>query len=376
MPAERECESVPKQRIPSGICSKNVSIPYSTHWRGCLRVERMNKFDRTAHACADRMDRTPWAAMISLWALLAGTGVPAAMASGSEEPLKPLPATPRHDPARVAIGRELFYDTRLSANGKAACSSCHNLALGGADNRARSIGFSGLQTAVNAPTVLNAALNFRQFWNGRADSLEAQIDAVVQNPVEMGSRWPDVVARLSGVEHYKKAFAAAYSDGITKQNIQDALASFERTLITPSSRFDSFLRGDPNAITDTEKRGYAMFKQYGCVACHQGVNVGGNMYQKFGVMGDYFADRGGQSDADLGRYLVTRDEADRHVFKVPSLRNVARTAPYFHDGSAKTLDQAVEVMFRYQLGRSASPQDKQAIVAFLGSLSADWNGLP
>jgi cytochrome c peroxidase len=294
-----------------------------------------------------------------------------AFASIPEEPLKPLPATLRQDPARVRIGQQLFKDPRLSANDKVSCSSCHDLTRAGVDNRDHSAGFTGQPTAVNTPTVFNAALNFKQFWNGRADSLEAQIDAVVQNPVEMGSRWPDVIAKLSAVPAYRTAFAAAYPDGLTKRNVQDALASFERTLLTPS-RFDAFLNGKPDALSDLEKRGYAKFKQYGCTSCHQGVNVGGNMFQRFGVMGDYFADRGRPVDADLGRYLVTRDETDRYVFKVPSLRNVARTAPYFHDGTAKTLEEAVDVMFRYQLGRNASPEDKKAIVAFLGSLTGNW----
>jgi cytochrome c peroxidase len=295
-------------------------------------------------------------------------------ASGStvDEPLKPLPQTTSQVPARVRLGQELFRDPRLSANGKVACMSCHDLERAGVDNRDHSVGFDGQLTAVNAPTVFNAALNFKQFWNGRAESLESQVEAVVQNPIEMGSHWPDVVAKLSKISSYRTAFAAAYPDGLTKANVANAIASFERTLITPASRFDRYLRGDSSALSETEKRGYARFKQYGCVACHQGMNVGGNMFQKFGVMGDYFESRGNPTEADLGRYLVTGDDADRYVFKVPSLRNVARTAPYFHDGAAKTLDDAVDIMFRYQLGRTASQEDKKAIVAFLESLTGDW----
>jgi cytochrome c peroxidase len=159
---------------------------------------------------------------------------------------------------------------------------------------------------------------------------QALLDCV--NAVEMGSRWEDVVARLAAIDTYDSAFNAAYKDGVTKANIANAIASYERTLVTPDSRFDRYLRGDDQAISAAEKLGYAKFKQYGCVACHQGVNVGGNMFQKFGVMGDYFAERGAPTDADLGRYRVTKEESDRNVFKVPSLRNVAVTAPYFHDG--------------------------------------------
>lgn len=293
-----------------------------------------------------------------------------------DEPIKPLPQSLKQDPARAEIGRRLFNDPRLSANGTVSCASCHDLSHGGADRRDYSVGFSGQRTGVNAPTVLNAALNFRQFWNGRAASLEAQVDQVVQNPVEMGSKWPDVVATVARDAGYKADFGRAYKDGVTPANIQNAIATYERTLITPDSRFDQYLRGDPKAISDEEKEGYVKFKRYGCIACHQGVNVGGNMFQKFGVMGDYFAKRGNPTEADLGRYLVTGDDEDKHVFKVPSLRNVALTAPYFHDASAKTLAEAVDVMFRYQLGRAASPADKAAIVKFLKALTGEPVGKP
>jgi cytochrome c peroxidase len=167
-----------------------------------------------------------------------------------------------------------------------------------------------------------------------------------------------------------QAFQAIYGDGLQPRNIQDAIATFERSLVTPS-RFDRYLRGDSGAISEQEKRGYELFKSYGCVACHQGVNVGGNMFQTFGVLGNYFKDRGNETEADLGRYTVTQNELDRHVFKVPSLRNVALTAPYFHDGTAPTLEAAVDVMFRYQLGREAPAADKTAIIMFLKSLTGE-----
>lgn len=292
-----------------------------------------------------------------------------ASAAPPNEPIAPLPETLKINPARAEIGRKLFHDVRLSANGKVSCASCHDIAKGGADSKSHSIGFRGQATGVNAPTVLNSAFNFVQFWNGRAATLEAQVDGVGQNPVEMGSKWDDVVVWISKDATYKKGFAAAYSDGVTKANIQNAIASFERTLITPRSSFDRYLLGETNAITAEEKAGYAKFKQYGCIACHQGVNVGGNMFQKFGVMGDYFEKRGKPTEADLGRYLVTGEEEDKNVFKVPSLRNVALTAPYFHDASAPTLEAAVDVMFKYQLGRVASKEDKSAIVAFLKTLT-------
>ena len=299
-----------------------------------------------------------------------------ALAAPLDEPIQPVPLTLKQDPARAEIGRLLFQDARLSANGRVSCASCHDPRKGGGDGRDRSSGFKGELTGVNAPTVLNAALNFRQFWNGRADTLEAQIDLVVQNPVEMGSAWVDVVQKVQQDAKYKTAFGAAYKDGVTKANIQNAIATFERTLITPNARFDKFLRGDVNAISASEKLGYAKFKQYGCVACHQGVNVGGNMFQKFGVMGDYFAKRGNPTQADLGRYLVTGLDSDKHVFKVPSLRNVALTAPYFHDASAKTLEDAVGIMFKYQIGRVASQEDRDAIVSFLNTLTGEVEGAP
>jgi len=299
---------------------------------------------------------------------------PPALAVRLNEPIVPLPATLNVNAARAEIGRQMFHDVRLSANSRVSCASCHNISAGGADNRPHSVGFGGQQTGVNAPTVFNAALNFVQFWNGRAATLEDQIDGVVQNPVEMGSKWNDVVAMVDRDKLYRPAFAAAYPDGVTKANIQNAIASYERNLITPNSRFDRYLLGDANAISAEEKKGYAKFKQYGCIACHQGVNVGGNMFQKFGVMADYFAQRGKPTKADLGRFLVTGEEDDRHVFKVPSLRNVALTAPYFHDASAPTLEAAVDIMFRYQLGRVASAQDKSEIIAFLKTLTGKAAG--
>ena len=310
-----------------------------------------------------------------LIAAVIGVACTALMASPAE-PIQPIPLTLKQDPARSDIGRRLFSDARLSGNGRVSCASCHEVGKGGGDGRARSAGLHQQLAEVNTPTVLNAALNFKQFWNGRADTLEAQVDQVVQNPAEMGSTWADVIRKVAQDQGYKSAFAAAYKEGVTKANIQNAIATYERTLITPNSRFDKYLRGDASAITAEEKQGYAKFKHFGCVACHQGVNVGGNMFQKFGVMGNYFEARGNPTRADLGRYLVTGVESDKYVFKVPSLRNVALTAPYFHDASAKTLEVAVDVMFKYQLGRVASKEDKESIIRFLETLTGDLEGQP
>jgi cytochrome c peroxidase len=192
----------------------------------------------------------------------------------------------------------------------------------------------------------------------------------------MGSHWEHVVQMLSADPDYKSAFTKAYPDGVTMNNVQSALATYERTLISANSRFDQYLSGNTDILTTDEKYGYQRFKDYGCIACHQGVNIGGNMFQKFGVMGDYFQARGNPTEADLGRYLVTKAEEDRNVFKVPSLRNVAVTAPYFHDGSAKTLEEAVDVMFKFQLGRVPSDKDKDLIIKFLKTLTGEWGGKP
>lgn len=298
-----------------------------------------------------------------------------ALAAPLDEPLTPLPPVPRLDAATVELGRQLFNEKRLSVNGSLSCASCHRLETGGADDKPFSLGFDGQPVKLNTPTVFNASLNFKQFWNGRVDTLEAQIEQVVISPAEMGSDWKTVVANLTAIPQYHAAFAQVYPDGVTAANVQNALATYERTLLTPNSRFDQYLQGNTEILTLEEKYGYQRFKEYGCIACHQGLNIGGNMFQKFGVMDDYFKDRPA-AETDLGRYLVTHDEEDRNVFKVPSLRNVAVTAPYFHDASAKTLEDAVDVMFRFQLGRVPSAEDKDQIIKFLKTLTGQWAGKP
>ena len=321
-----------------------------------------------------RRSSPPLLVGLLLWALL---GVaPPALPAPLDEPLKPLPAAPALDPKRVELGRRLFNEPRLSLDNSLSCASCHRLEQGGADVLDKSLGIKGQPTRVNTPSVFNAALNFRQFWDGRVDTLQAQIDNVVQSPIEMGNNWPNLVRTLNDDAGYRQTFGELYPDAITAANVQDALASYERTLLSAGSRFDQYLQGNTEILSQEEKYGYQRFKDYGCIACHQGVNIGGNMFQKFGVMNDYFADRGNPTDADLGRFLITGDEQDRNVFKVPSLRNVAVTAPYFHDGSAKTLEQAVEVMFKYQLGRTPNPQDTRLIVKFLQTLTGQWQGKP
>jgi cytochrome c peroxidase len=308
-------------------------------------------------------------------AVMVGLSMPLP-AAPLDEALKPLPPVPALDAAKVELGRQLFNEPRLSVNNTLSCASCHHLEAGGADNRPFSMGFDGKPVEINTPSVFNASLNFKQFWNGRVDTLEAQVEQVVISPVEMGSDWKTVVQNLAALPVYQNAFKQAYPDGVTAANVQNALATYERTLLTPNSRFDQYLLGNTEVLTIQEKYGYQRFKDYGCIACHQGVNIGGNMFQKFGVMGDYFKARGNPVESDLGRYLLTKDEEDRHVFKVPSLRNVAVTAPYFHDASAKTLAEAVDVMFKYQLGRNPSQDDKDLIIQFLKTLTGEWAGKP
>lgn len=287
------------------------------------------------------------------------------------EPISPLPQAIALDSRKVSLGNLLFHDKRLSHDDSLACAGCHALDKGGADGLPRSRGIGGQTSDTNAPTVFNSGFNFKQFWDGRADTLEQQIDGPVRHPKELGSNWPEIIAKLGQSADYRRRFADIYRDGIQAANIKDAIATFERALVTPNSRFDRYLRGDARALTAAELEGYRLFKSYGCVACHQGVNVGGNMFARFGVMRDYFKDRGNITPADRGRFNVTGDLLQMHVFRVPSLRNVALTAPYFHDGSVRTLAQAVEIMGKYQLGVTIPPHDVAHMVAFLNTLTGD-----
>lgn len=288
-----------------------------------------------------------------------------------EEDITPIPSSVFLEKEKVELGRKLFHDTILSKNNAVSCASCHDLKTGGTNNTKLSTGMDGKQTKVNVPTVFNARFNFAQFWDGRAATLEDQIDGPILNHEEMGSTWQDVEQRLNSNKEYKKLFQEVYKNPASEKNIKDAISSFERSLVTPNSRFDKYLEGDENILSAEEKEGFRLFKTYGCISCHQGVNIGGNMYQTFGVMGDYFQDRGDINEADFGRYNATRNPADKYVFKVPSLRNVELTYPYFHDGDAETLEEAVEKMAKYQLGRKLSSDEIKAIVAFLKTLTGE-----
>jgi len=295
---------------------------------------------------------------------------------GEHEPIKPIPLELKLDARKVALGSKLFFELELSKNNTISCASCHDLHKGGTDQRFRSLGIEGAEGVINAPTVFNSGFNFKQFWDGRAHTLEDQVDGPVQAPAEMGSTWVEVVDKLRRHPEYVADFKASYPDGIQRANIKQALAEFERSLYTPNSRFDKYLRGDQAALTAEEKGGYEKFKSFGCSSCHQGVNIGGNMFQTLGAMADYFAERGDVTSPDFGRFNVTGKEEDRFVFKVPSLRNVALTPPYFHDGSARRLEEAVAVMGKYQLGRKLSTGDIDQIVKFLKTLTGEYRGSP
>lgn len=291
------------------------------------------------------------------------------------EPIAPIPAVAPSDPAKARLGERLFRDLRLSRDNRLACASCHKLDRGGVDGQARSIGANGRPLDFNTPTVLNAALNFRLNWRGNFRTLEEQAESVLLDPRLMGTSWPALISKLSEDRTYRDAFDTLYGRAPERLLVLDALAAFERSLITPGAPFDRYLSGENDAIGPEEKRGYELFKSHGCVACHQGVNVGGNLFQRFGIFDDPGA-KGPATEADLGRLTLTGKAEDRAVFRVPSLRNVAETAPYFHDGRTATLEQAVEEMGRTQLGRTLPSREVDLIVRFLRTLTATHRPVP
>jgi cytochrome c peroxidase len=302
-------------------------------------------------------------------------------APGTPEALKvalirPIPDSIAHDPAKAALGEKLYNDKRLSGDGTVSCASCHDLALGGTDQQVTSDGIRGQIGGINSPTTFNAALNFVQFWDGRAPTLEAQAGGPPMNPVEMGSAdWPEIVEKLNEDKAFRKEFEAVYPEGISDKTITSAIAEFERTLVTPNSKFDKYLKGDQAALSAEEKHGYDVFVAKGCATCHVGELLGGKSYEVMGRRADYFAARGGKTtDADNGRFNQTKDEKDRHAFKVPTLRNIALTFPYFHDGSKKTLREAVDAMAVYEVGAPLVEKDAQDLVKFLETLTGEYKG--
>ncbi len=301
-------------------------------------------------------------------AVAAGSTLPP-RAESTSEPIAPLPPAPDENPALVAVGTELFASRVLSEDGQVSCKSCHDPAHGFADGQSVSRPAGRSPMAKNTPTLLNVAHLEVFNWDGRFGTLEAHIDALIQNPMVHGSTWDALAERLRRGEPWPAEFARAFPDGITAANAKAALLAFERSLVSPGAPFDRWLLGDKEAISSRAAEGYALFKSRGCVSCHQGALVGGNVFQRLGIIKPYYDDAAAQDAGDLGRFDVTGRPEDKHVFRVPSLRNVGLTAPYLHDGSLPTLSLAVSVMATYQLGRSLDRDQIGKIVACLETLS-------
>lgn len=284
--------------------------------------------------------------------------------------ISPIAAVEGLNADRVALGARLYHDPNLSKDGTISCASCHVIAEGGGDGKSHSPGVGGALGGVNSPTSLNSHLNFVQFWDGRAATLAEQALGPIENPVEMANTLEAVVAYLQSEPSYVDQFATAYEGAITKENVADAIATFEHTLTTPNSAFDRWLQGDDAALNAQERAGLETFMEVGCASCHVGPGLGGTMYQRMGLVNSYFEGRE-LTEGDHGRFNVTKAESDRHMFKVPLLRNVALTAPYFHDGSVTTLDDAVTKMAHHQLGVTLEAQQVADITAFLHTLTGE-----
>jgi cytochrome c peroxidase len=275
----------------------------------------------------------------------------------AKEPVTPIPEAVTADPLKVRLGERLFGDTRLSHDNSRSCSSCHDLGANGAGRNSHDTGLDGSELPLNTLTIFNAALNFRFSWEGKFRTLESDALASLESPRIMGSSSSEVLEKLKADPAVRREFAAAYGRGPDIANVLDAIATFERTLVTPGSRFDQWLAGDATALSEDELNGYRLFKSMGCVSCHQGVNIGGNLFQRHGIF------------RPLAAPLP-------EILRVPSLRNVATTPPYFHDGSAPTLDDAVRKMAAAQLSSALTDQQVSAIVAYLQTLTGQYRGVP
>lgn len=306
--------------------------------------------------------------VFNILALATGLVLPlTSISARAEEPIKPIAPAVVKDAKLVELGKKLFFDPRLSKSGFISCNSCHNLSMGGSDNLKTSIGHNWQKGPINAPTVLNSSLNVAQFWDGRALTLKDQAGGPIANPGEMAFTHDLAIGLLKSIPGYVSEFKSTFgSDAVDIERVTRAIAAFEETLVTPNSRFDKWLKGDKKALTPDELAGYELFKDSGCTACHNGSAAGGNTFQKMGIVEPYKS----TSPAE-GRIAVTKEEADRFNFKVPTLRNVELTYPYFHDGEATTLAQAVEVMGRVQLGTKFTDAENAKIVAFLKTLTGD-----
>lgn len=304
--------------------------------------------------------KKPLAALTLLAAL--GAGIVQAA-----EPVDPIEPVKIENPALVELGKMLYFEPRLSRSGFISCNSCHNLATGGVDNLKTSIGDRWAQGPINSPTVLNSYGQIAQFWDGRAKTLAEQAAGPIANPLEMASTHELAVEVIGSIPGYAKYFEAAFGDAkVDIGRITDAIAEFERTLVTPNDRFDQWLKGDKNALTQTELAGYQLFKSSGCMICHNGAQLGGQSFQKMGAVRPYKT-----TNTSEGVKAISGRDQDRMNFKVPVLRNVELTYPYFHDGEAQTLEQAVEVMGDVQLGKRYTPEETAKIVAFLKTLTGE-----
>ncbi len=278
-------------------------------------------------------------------------------------PIKPIPTSVKYDHKKAELGKVLFMDPGLSSDKSVACVSCHSFDFGGADPRPVSIGAHGATGDVNAPTVYNSYFNFRQFWNGRAKDLREQARGPLHNPAEMGMVTKDIEYYLRHNDFYLKTFHEIYGRAPTHDDALDAIAEFEKALITPNCKFDRFLRKETK-LSKLEYRGYKLFKTLGCASCHNGINVGGNSFQKMGLIFRY-----PWKETSPDRYNITKSPGDKNVYKVPTLRNIELTAPYFHDGSVPTLELALQKMAYHNLGFDLSAEEIEALTAFLKTLT-------
>lgn len=302
--------------------------------------------------------------LISWFGLLAGQGL---FANARQEPVQVITVPKNLQPAKVELGKQLYFDPRLSMSGIISCNTCHNLSLGGVDNLKTSIGHKWQPGPVNAPTVFNSSLFIAQFWDGRAADLKEQAAGPIKAPVEMAMPHALAVSVIASMPAYVQQIEKIYGKKqVTIDHITDAIAEFEKSLVTPNSRFDKWLNGDDKALAAHELAGYQLFKNSGCVACHNGPALGGTSFQKMGLIEPYKSTSPAQ-----GRVAVTGKDSERFMFKVPTLRNVELTYPYFHDGEAATLEQAVDIMGRLQLGRKYNQEELSSIVAFLKTLTGE-----
>ena len=308
---------------------------------------------------------------VALLAIALALSSSALSAADTNEPIQPIPAAAPGNPTMIELGKKLYFDPRLSKSGFISCNSCHNLSLGGSDNLQTSVDHNWQKGTLNTPTVLNSSMSVAQFWDGRAKDLKTQAAGPTSKPGEMTFTHHLSVDVLQSIPQYVDEFAQAFgSRQVDIDAVTRAIAAFEETLVTPNSRFDQWLQGNKNALTAPELEGYHLFKDSGCYACHSGPAVGGSSFQKMGVVEPYKS-----SSTAQGRFEVTGNEDDRFNFKVPTLRNIELTYPYFHDGAVPTLTEAVDIMGRLQLGKNFTPEENAKIVAFLKTLTGDQPSL-